>query len=129
MGQESEKGKVEWFASLFKTKLTLISIRNKRHCVGCLILKHRISLNNSLPSSKLPPLNNCPPLMEIFRIITPPHPSRHLHFLLSPSCQVEVESDPAKLISDNSSSENYIKEPNLQHLKKPLFSLFDVIIF
>ena len=32
MGRGSEKGKVEWFVSLLKTKLTLIiiSIRNKR---------------------------------------------------------------------------------------------------
>ena len=48
--------------------------------------------------------------MEIFKIIapspTPPPPSRHLLFLLSPPCQVEVESDPAKLISDDASSEN-----------------------
>ena len=40
------------------------------------------------------------------RLIAPPHPSRHLFFFLSPPCQVEVESDPAKLISDESSSEN-----------------------
>ena len=42
-------------------------------------------------------LNNRPP---------PLHPSRHPLFLLSPPCQVEVESDPAKVISDDSSSEN-----------------------
>ena len=59
----------------------------------------------------------------------PPHPSCHLHFLLSPSCQVEVESDPAKLISDNSSSENYNQGTKFETLKKPIFSLFDVIIF
>ena len=41
--------------------------------------------------------------MKIFEIIAPLHPSRHLLFLLSPPCQIEVESDPAKLISD----ENY----------------------
>ena len=37
-------------------------------------------------------------------IIFQTHPSRHLLFLLSPPCQVEVESDPAKLIIDDSSS-------------------------
>ena len=37
-------------------------------------------------------------------IIAHPHPSRHLLLLLSPPCQVAVEPDPAKLISDNSSS-------------------------
>ena len=46
--------------------------------------------------------------MVIFKIIAPPprYPSRHLLFLLSRLCQVEVESDLAKLISDNSSSKN-----------------------
>ena len=37
-------------------------------------------------------------------IIAHPHPSRHLLLLLSPPCKVAVEPDPAKLISDNSSS-------------------------
>ena len=39
----------------------------------------------------------------------PPYfrPFRHLLYLLSPPCQVEVQCNPAKLISDNSSSENY----------------------
>jgi len=47
--------------------------------------------------------------MEIFKIIAPPPPPpqpRHFLSLLSPPCQVEVESDPAKLISDDASSEN-----------------------
>ena len=35
-----------------------------------------------------------------------PRPSRHLLFLLSPPCQVEKQWDLAKLISDDSSSEN-----------------------
>ena len=35
-----------------------------------------------------------------------PRPSRHLLFLLSPPCQVEMQWDLAKLISDDSSSEN-----------------------
>ena len=52
-----------------------------------------------------------------------PSPSHHLLFLLSPPCQVEVQSDPAKLINDNSSSDaedihwKLIKELNLAHLK------------
>ena len=74
--------------------------------------------------------SNHPPLMEIFKIITPlTHPSPHLHFLLSPSCQVEVESDLAKLISDESSSENYNQGTKFGTLEKPIFSLFEVIIF
>ena len=36
----------------------------------------------------------------------PANPFHHLCFLLSPSSQVEVESNPAKLISEDSSSEN-----------------------
>ena len=59
----------------------------------------RIS-NNSRPS------NNRPPLTEIFEIIAPLPPSCHLHFLLSPPCQVDVQCDPVKLISDDSNSEN-----------------------
>ena len=55
------------------------------------IFRYRISSNNSRPSNNRSP---------------PPHPSRRLLFCLSPPCQVEVESDPAKLISDDSSSEN-----------------------
>ena len=49
--------------------------------------------------------------------------------LLSPSCQVEVESDPAKLISDDLSSENYNQGTKFGTLKRPIFSLFDEIIF
>ena len=52
-------------------------------------------------------LNKSRPLINVLpRIIAPPHPSCHLLFLLSPPCQVEGESDPAKLISDDSSFEN-----------------------
>ena len=54
LGQGSKKGKVEWFVSLFKTKLTLISIRNKRDGV-VFNLKYCISLNNSSPSSNCLP--------------------------------------------------------------------------
>ena len=41
------------------------------------------------------------------RIISHSDPSRHLFFFLSPPCRVEVESDPAKLISEDSSSDAY----------------------
>ena len=54
-----------------------------------------ISSNNSRPR-----INRRP------RIIAPTHPSGHFLFILSPPYQVEVGSDPAKLMSDNSSSEN-----------------------
>ena len=45
-------------------------------------------------------------LRTIIKIIAPPtpYPTRHLLFLLSPPCQVEVESDTSKLISDDSIS-------------------------
>ena len=49
---------------------------------------------------KLPPLDRNIENNRLPQIISHPHPSHHLLFLLSPSCQVEVESDPAKLISD-----------------------------
>ena len=57
---------------------------------------YRISSNNSRPS-----INRLPRI-----IAPPPYSSRHLLFLLSTLCQVEVESDQPKLISDDSSSEN-----------------------
>ena len=38
-------------------------------------------------------------------MIAPSQPSSLILFLLSPPCQGEVESDPAKLISDDSSSD------------------------
>ena len=41
---------------------------------------------------------------RLSRIITDPHPSRQL-LLLSLPCQIEVESDPKKIISDDSSSD------------------------
>ena len=53
-----------------------------------------MSSNNSRPS-----INRLP------RIIADPHLSRRLLFLLSPPFQVEVESDPAKLIRDDLSSD------------------------
>ena len=43
-----------------------------------------------------------PPLKQINEGIAHHHPSHHLLFLLSPPCLVEVASDPAKLITDNS---------------------------
>ena len=80
------------------------------------LFEYRISSHNSRPSINLLP-----------RIIAP-HPSRHPLFLLSPPCQVEEEPDPAKLvISNDSSSENQSRNHSWS-IKKPMFSLFDVII-
>ena len=50
------------------------------------------------------PKQNSRRIIAVPRLIANPHPSRHLLLLLSPPCQVAVEPDPAKLISDNSSS-------------------------
>ena len=56
-----------------------------------------------------------------------PHPSRHRRLLLSPPYKIEVESDPAKLISDDSSLK-INQRMKFGTLLKPMFSLFDVII-
>ena len=74
-------------------------------------VRYRISSNNNRPSINRLPRIIPPPLMEILknrlpRIIVSLQPSRHFLFLLFPHCQVEVDSDPATLISDDSSSEN-----------------------
>ena len=71
------------------------------HNICRIIFRYRISSNNSRPS-----INRLP------RIIPPPltQPSRQSLFCLSPPCQVEVESDQAKLISDDSSSENQLRD-------------------
>ena len=61
---------------------------------------YRISSNNGRPSNNHPP----PFWWKYLNSSPPPHPSRHLLFLLS--CQVDVESNPAKLSSDDSSSQN-----------------------
>ena len=72
---------------------------------------------------------------RLSRIIFHPNPSRHFLFLLSPACQVEVESDRAKLISDDSSSDAVDIDTEINEgtkfgkLGKPMFSLFDVIMF
>ena len=86
----------------FKKRYTVDYGTNVRYC---------ISSNNNRPSINRLPRIIPPPLMEILknhlpRIIVSLHPSRHFLFLLSPHCQVEVDSDPATLISDDSSSEN-----------------------
>ena len=71
-------------------------------------------------------------MMEISKNNRPPpptpYPTRHLLLLLSPPCQVEVESDTSKLISDDSSSKINLGT-KFGTLKKPIFSLFDVISF
>ena len=78
------------------------------------------------------PSNNSRPLINrLPQIIAPSQPSSLLLFLLSSPYQVEVESDPTKLISDDSSSDTEDidianKSSNkLGILKKPFFSLFD----
>ena len=68
--------------------------------------------------------------MEILKVIAPPptpYPTLHL-FLLCPPCQVEVESGTSKLISDDSSSKINLGTI-FGTLKKPIFSLFDVVSF
>ena len=68
--------------------------------------------------------------MEIFEIIaTPPQPPP------PPPPLTTSRSHLANLIRDDSSSDTEvvdienIKEPNVEHLKKTMFSLFYVIIF
>ena len=84
------------------TPINIMEVRNEslplggnlfprgNHNICRIIFRYRISSNNSRPSN-----NRSPP--------TPLSPSS---LLFTPPCQVEVESDPAKLISDDSSSEN-----------------------
>ena len=48
--------------------------------------------------------NSRPSINRLPRIIVPPRPSSHFLFLSSPACQVEVQCDPAKLSSDQSSN-------------------------
>ena len=78
------------------------------------------------------PSNNSRPLINrLPQIIAPSQPSSPVLFLLSSPYQVEVESDPTKLISDDSGSD--IEDIDIANkssnklgiLKKPLFSLFD----
>ena len=82
-------------------------------CDRIIILNHKSETKQSSNKSR-PSINRLPRIIapldrnvynnRLPRIIANPHPSRHLLFLLSPPCQVAVEPDPAKLISDNSSS-------------------------
>ena len=96
-------------------------------CCGLIIMRlFEVGANSRLGAYSSKYGNRLP------RIIAPPCPSCLLLFLLSPPCQVKVErSDPAKLISDNSSWRRkywhwkLIKEPNLEHLK----SSYVVIMF
>ena len=93
------------FGGISTTPINIMELRNEslplggnliprgNHNICRIIFRYRISSNNSRPS-----INRLPRIIAI--------PSRHPLFCLSPPCQVEVESDPAKLISDDSSSEN-----------------------
>ena len=84
-----------------------------------IILNYHISSNNG-----------CPSIDRLPQLIAPPRPSRHLLFLFSRPCQVVVQRDSAKLVL-------IVKIQGLKinlgtkfgTLKKPMFSLFDVIIF
>ena len=72
-----------------------------------------------------------PQIIAVPWLIAPSQLSSLLLFLISPPYQVEVESDPTKLISDDSSSDTEdidIANKSSNKLgipKKPLFSLFD----
>ena len=86
------------------------------------------------------PSNNSRPLINrLPQIIAPSQPSSLLLFLLSSPYQVEVESDPTKLISDDSGSDiediltlQINQATNLEYLKSPcsvcLIFLFNGII-
>ena len=87
-GRDKLKGWVEVYRGGFQN-MTLIRASKTK-------IAYRISSNNS-----------CPSIYRLPRIIAPPppipfHPSGHLLFLLRPLCQVKVESDVVKLISDDS---------------------------
>ena len=51
-------------------------------------------------------LKNSRPSINSIGIIDPPPTHRPSRRLLPPPCQIEVQCDPAKLISHNSNSEN-----------------------
>ena len=51
-------------------------------------------------------LKNSRPSINRIGIIDPPPTHRPSRCLLPPPCQIEVQCDPAKLISHNSNSEN-----------------------
>ena len=70
-----------------------------------MFLTYCISLNNSRPSIRFPQIISAL-RQKYLKWSPPPHPSRHLLLVLSPPCQVEVESDAAELISDDLSSDN-----------------------
>ena len=86
-------------------------------------LECRISSNNSHPSIKSPPSNNCSPLMEIFKIIAPsPHPPSPI----SPSSLFFIPSLSSWSRIWSSKTDQWrcklwklIKESNLEHLKSP----------
>ena len=69
-------------------------------CYGLIIMRlFEVGANSRLGAYSSKYGNRLPRIID-----PPPRPSCLLLFLLSPPCQVKVErSDPAKLISDNSS--------------------------
>ena len=111
-------------------------------CDRIIILNHKSETKQSSNKSR-PSINRLPRIIapldrnvynnRLPRIIANPHPSRHLLFLLSPPCQVAVEPDPAKLISDNLARVPRMLALKIDQitkfgtLKKPMFCLFDVI--
>ena len=63
----------------------------------------------------------------------PPPPNTHIPFHIVSGCLCEMDFDPAKLISDDSSSDHdnedidFNQGTNLGTLKKSMFSLVDAI--
>ena len=57
---------------------------------------HTLSLFYRISSNSRPSINRLPQIIAATHAHTPRHPLFHL----SPRCQVEVESDPAKLKTD-----------------------------
>ena len=73
--------------------------------LGYTVFPRIIAVSRLITSlEKSPPFNGTNNRLP--RILAAPQRFLHLLFLLSPPCQVEVQCDPAKLVSDDSSSEN-----------------------
>ena len=97
--------------------------------------KSPISSNDSRLSNNLPAPSPPSPLKRKHLKKSPSSNNRPLHphllFLVYPPCPVEVEPDPAELISNNSGSDPEdidIKDQGTKFgtPRKPMFSLFDV---